>query len=67
MLLACHVDVVGKTSLLTSVPVSHFETLLLFYFCNIRDEQNCDISNILKYFRCGAMFLVSVNPERSDY
>ncbi len=46
--------------------VCHFETLLLLFF-NMRYEQNCDFSNILKYFRNGAIFLVSMNPERSDY
>ncbi len=64
MLLACHVDVVGKKSLHTSVPISHFETSVIL-FCNIRDEQNYDISNILKCFIRGAVFLISVSEEQS--
>jgi len=48
----------------TSIPISHFETLLLFiYFYFLHYEQNCDFSNILKYFRCRAVFLISVSAE----
>ncbi len=69
MLLACHVDVVGNQSLHTSVPISHFETFLLFFYFiflySLRDEQNCDISNILQYFRLRAVFQISVSDERS--
>ncbi len=28
-------------------------------------EQNCDILNILKYFSCGAVFLISVSEDWS--
>ncbi len=56
LILACHV--VGKK--VCTLPISHFEAPLLFYFIilssfNIHYEQNCDISNILKYFRRGAV------------
>ncbi len=57
-----------KKCLHTSVPISHFETLLLFclfYSFNIRDEQNRDILNILKYFRRGEVFLISMKQEQS--
>ncbi len=48
----------------TSIPISHFETLLLFiYFYFLHYEQNCDFSNILKYFRRRAVFLISVSAE----
>ncbi len=53
MLLAC--QVVGKKSLQT---VCHF-------IFNIHYEKSFGISNILKYFRCGTMFMVSVNLEQS--
>ncbi len=57
----------GKKNLHTSVPISYFETLLLFYlfvFFNIRYEQNYDISHVLKCFRRGAVFLISVKWAR---
>ncbi len=60
-----------KKSLYTSVPISHVETLVILFilFFNIRYEQNCDISNLLKYFSWDsegrAVSLVSVSEERS--
>ncbi len=70
LILACHV--VGKK--VCTLPISHFETLLLFYlfYCitissfNICYEQNCDILNILKYFRRGNGE-PGAELERSDY
>ncbi len=52
-------------SLHTSVPISHLLNSPLILFFNIRDEKNCDISNILKYLIRGSLFLISVSAERS--
>ncbi len=36
-----------------------------FPLSTVRDEQNRDILNILKYFRLGAVFLISMSEEQS--
>ncbi len=61
MLLAWHV-VGKKLSHFVNAPVILF---ILFSSFNIHYEQNCDISNILKYFSRGTVFLISVSVEWS--
>ncbi len=44
--------------------LSHVETPVILFL--VHYEQNCDISNILKYFRRGAVFLISVRAESNN-